>query len=98
MSADDHKEERLATVLTATALKITRVVLPLAMAVVGFVAILVGHGKTPLAGAGVVLMGAALIVWMINWMFRLSLESNRERDVEEAARDYFERHGRWPDE
>jgi hypothetical protein len=38
------------------------------------------------------------MVWMLNWAFRLSIESNRERDVEEAAREYFDEHGRWPDE
>ena len=41
---------------------------------------------------------AAVIVWMINWMFRMSVESNRDREREEAARDYFTEHGRWPDE
>ena len=41
---------------------------------------------------------AALIVWMINWMYRMSVESNREREEEERAREYFDLHGRWPDE
>jgi hypothetical protein len=31
-------------------------------------------------------------------MFRMSVASNRERDREEEAREYFDRHGRWPDE
>jgi hypothetical protein len=44
------------------------------------------------------LLLVALIVWMVNWMFRLSVQSNRDRDVEEEAREYFDRHGRWPDE
>jgi hypothetical protein len=35
---------------------------------------------------------------MINWMFRMSVDSNREREREEAARRYFDEHGRWPDE
>jgi hypothetical protein len=35
---------------------------------------------------------------MLNWMFRMSVQSNREREQEEKARDYFARHGRWPDE
>jgi hypothetical protein len=35
---------------------------------------------------------------MINWMYRMSIESNRERDREEEAREYFDEHGRWPDE
>jgi ABC-type transport system involved in cytochrome bd biosynthesis fused ATPase/permease subunit len=74
----------------------TRVWLPAAIAVVGIVAIVLGHGHTAVAGAGVVLVGIGLIVWMINWMFRMSVESNRDREREEEAREYFDRHGRWP--
>jgi energy-converting hydrogenase Eha subunit C len=79
-------------------LGLTRVWLPLAIAVAGVVAIVIGHGHTAVAGAGVVLLGIALIVWMINWMFRMSIESNRDREREEDARRYFDEHGRWPDE
>jgi len=75
-----------------------RIWLPLTIAVAGVVAIVIGRGHTAAAAAGVVLLGVALIVWMINWMFRISLESNRDREREEAARAYFDRHGRWPDE
>jgi hypothetical protein len=83
---------------TRLVLAATRVWVPLAIAVAGVVAILIGHGRTSAAGAGVGLVIVALIVWMINWMYRLSIESNRERDREEEAREYFSRHGRWPDE
>ena len=76
----------------------TRVWVPVVIAVAGVVAIVIGHGRTAAAGAGVALVIAALIVWMVNWMYRLSVESNRERDREEEAREYFDRHGRWPDE
>jgi hypothetical protein len=69
--------------------------LPLAMAIGGIVAITQGGDA---AGFGVVLVGSAFIVLMINLMFRLSLVSNRERDVEEQAREFYDRHGRWPDE
>jgi hypothetical protein len=31
-------------------------------------------------------------------MYRMSIESNRERDREEQAREYFDRTGHWPDE
>lgn len=72
--------------------------LPIAIAVAGIVAIILGHGRTAEAGTGVGLLIVALIVWMVNWLFRLSLQSNRERDEEERARDYFSRHGHWPDE
>ncbi len=76
----------------------TRIWLPLAIALAGVVAIVLGHARTALAGAGVVLLGTGLIVWMINWMFRMSVESNREREQEEEAREYFDRHGHWPGE
>ena len=80
------------------ALGLTRVWLPLAIAVAGVVAIVLGRGHTQLAAAWVVLLGAALIVWMINWLFRISVESNRDREREEEAREYFDQHGHWPGE
>jgi uncharacterized membrane protein len=84
----------------------TRIWIPLAIAVAGIVLIVLGHaslsqqagGRALEAGAGVALLIVAIIVWMVNWMFRMSVESNREREVEELAREYFDRHGRWPDE
>ena len=80
-------------------LAVTRVWIPVAIAVVGIVGIVVGGGQDDIiAGAGVSLVIAALIVWMINWMYRMSVESNRDREDEERAREYFDVHGRWPDE
>ena len=77
---------------------LTRVWLPVAIAVAGVVAIIIGHGTDATAAAGVGLLIVALTVWMINWMYRMSVASNRERDREEEAREYFSTHGRWPDE
>jgi hypothetical protein len=79
-------------------LSITRVWVPLAIAVAGVVGIVIGHGRTGAAGAGVGLLIVALTVWMINWMFRMSVASNAEREREEEAREQFSRTGRWPDE
>jgi drug/metabolite transporter (DMT)-like permease len=78
----------------------TRLWLPLAIGAGGVVAIVLGHARasSPSAATGVGLIIVALIVWMLNWLFRMSIESNREREREEAARDYFSQHGRWPDE
>jgi drug/metabolite transporter (DMT)-like permease len=81
-------------VLTAT-----RVGVPLAMAVAGIVVVVAEQGRDDsTSAAGVSLIIAALIVWMINWMFRMSVSSNEDRDREEEARRYFDEHGRWPDE
>lgn len=48
-------------------------------------------------GLGVMLIGTAVIVLMINLLFRLSIRSNDERSREEAARRYYDEHGRWPE-
>ena len=77
----------------------TRVWLPVAIAAAGVVCVILGGGSdSVLAGAGVALILAAVVVWMINWMYRMSVQSNRDREREEQAREYFGRHGRWPDE
>jgi hypothetical protein len=69
--------------------------LPLAMVLVGIVMLELGDQE---AGFGVVLIGCAGIVLLINTLFRLSIRSNEERAEEERARDEFERSGRWPGE
>jgi hypothetical protein len=79
-------------------LSATRVWLPVAIAIAGVVGIVIGHGRTAAAAAGVGLIIAALIVWLLNWLYRMSVESNRDREREEEAREYFDRHGRWPEE
>lgn len=87
-------------------LSATRVWLPAAIAVAGIVMLVIGHGSySNLANthslesaAGVSLLLVALIVWMVNWMYRLSVRSNEEREYEERAREYFDRTGHWPDE
>ena len=87
-------------------LSATRVWLPLAIVVAGLVLIVIGHGsystlantRSLESAAGVSLLLVALIVWMLNWMYRLSVRSNEDREDEERAREYFDRTGRWPDE
>lgn len=76
-------------------LNLVRYGLPLAIAVAGVVALTQGEEA---AGLGVVLIGSAGIVLMINLLFRLSIRSNNEREQEEQARREFERTGRWPDQ
>jgi hypothetical protein len=76
----------------------TRVWLPVGLALVGLVLAVIGHGKTNLAAAGVCLILVALTVWLINLLYRLSVSSNRDRDREEEAREYFDRYGHWPGE
>lgn len=73
----------------------TRYVLPAVIAAVGVVLTVVG-GSDAMIGLGTALIGVALLVVLLNFFMRLSVESNRDRDREERARAYFSRHGHWP--
>jgi len=76
-------------------LHLVRYGIPAAMTIAGIVCLVIGGDA---AGSGVVLIGSAGMVLLINVLFRLSLVSNREREQEERAREQFEREGRWPGE
>jgi len=73
-----------------------RLVLPVTTAFVGLVFIVLG-GEI-VRGAGVFLIGVACLVVLANVFMQLGLQSEREREREEARRQYLEKHGRWPGE
>jgi hypothetical protein len=43
-------------------------------------------------------VGGGLSVLLINFLFRLGVSGDKEREAEEQARTYFDEHGLWPDE
>lgn len=75
---------------------LVRWVLPAALCVTGVVFLLLGGENN--GGVGVMLLGAALIVWIFDGMARLTASSGHDREREEAAREEFSRTGRWPDD
>ncbi len=68
--------------------------IPLAFIVAGF-AVLIATGDA-VSWAGFV--GAGVAIWLIGLLVRIGNEGDLERDREEAARAYFDEHGRWPDD
>jgi hypothetical protein len=75
-----------------------RYLLPLGIFLLGCALLIIdGGGSTGWEGFAMA-TGAALSVLLLNWLFRLGAEGDRERDAEEAARDHFGRTGKWPDE
>jgi len=68
--------------------------LPSLIALAGVVLLIIGGSMN--VGLGVTLIGVAFLVVLINAFVRLSFASENDRDKEEAARDYFTRTGRWP--
>lgn len=75
-----------------------RVGLPALLVVAGVVCLFIGHGTNGAAGVGVVLLGVALMVVLLDWLYHLGISSDRDREIEEEARDYYTRTGHWPDE
>ena len=78
------------------ALVTIRYVLPLVVTLAGIVVMAMGS-ETDLEG-GAAIVSAGLAIFFLNWLFRAGVTGERDRDAEDAARLYFDRHGRWPDE
>jgi len=74
-----------------------RIWLPAIVVAGGVLAIALGPEEYRWEG-GLGIIGAGLAIWLINVLFRIGASGDRERDAEDAAREYFDRHGRWPDE
>jgi hypothetical protein len=47
---------------------------------------------------GAMLIGSAFAVLLMNLFFRIGVQGESDRDREEAAREFFDEHGYWPDE
>ncbi|HET6550036.1 MAG TPA: hypothetical protein VFG79_16345 [Solirubrobacter sp.] len=74
-----------------------RYVVPAVLVLAGFV--ILAFGSEALRWEGwAMCVGAGLAVLLLNLLFRYGAQGDREREREEAAREYFAQHGRWPDD
>jgi hypothetical protein len=76
---------------------IVRYGLGAAMVTAGIVMIAVNPGGFGVDGFAMA-AGGGLSVLLINFLFRLGATGDLEREREEEARRYFDKHGVWPDE
>jgi hypothetical protein len=67
------------------------------VAIAGVVLLIVSPGGLGVEGFGL-LTGAGLSILALNFLYRLSVSGDQERQREEDARRYLAEHGRWPDE
>lgn len=74
-----------------------RYVLPAVVVLAGVVLLAFNPTLAGLEGWAL-LTGAGLAILMLNWLYRVGVKGDEERDAEEAARVYFDEHGRWPDQ
>lgn len=68
-----------------------RVLLPLGLLIAGIVLLAVPETW----GIGLGFVGLAAIAWLTNFLIRLTVSSQDDRDREEQARKRFARTGRW---
>jgi len=76
------------------ALNAIRYGIPLVLLVVGVVVSATAGGVGIAAGALFFSAGSAVL--LLNVLYRMGVEGDKERDREEEAREYFDKHGRWP--
>lgn len=75
-----------------------RYIIPGALVLAGVV-ILIAGGASPTSVEGFGLfVGAGLAVLLLNFLHRMGVQGDRTREREERAREYFDKHGHWPDE
>jgi hypothetical protein len=78
------------------ALNAVRYGLPLVLLVAGVV-VWATSGRVGIA-VGAMFISAATAVLLLNLLYRMGVEGDKDRDREEEARRFFDEHGRWPDE
>jgi hypothetical protein len=67
------------------------------MVVAGIVILVINPSGLGVEGFAMA-VGGGLSVLLINFLYRLGVSGDKERDAEERARAYFDEHGEWPDE
>ena len=65
--------------------------------VLGFAALLFAPPTSRYEGFSMC-VGSGLSILLLNFLFRMGAKGDEDRDAEEAARDFYARHGHWPDE
>jgi hypothetical protein len=74
-----------------------RYVLPGLIVTGGLAAIFVGDSSSAFHG-GMGIIGAGIAVGLLSLFYRVGASGEQDRDAEDDARVYFDRHGHWPDE
>ncbi len=79
-------------------LTFVRIWLPAIVTLAGLAVMIIGGFDEIALEGGAGIIGAGLSIWLMNVLFRVGLDNDRDRDEEDAARDFLDAHGHWPDE
>ena len=94
----DEPEEPAPPIPHRKLLFFTRYIVPGLIALAGVVIVIVEQDRQIAWEIGGMFFGAAIAVFLLNLFFRMGAKGDLERDREEEAREYFDRHGHWPGE
>ena len=74
-----------------------RYIVPAVLVVIGFVILFTASESLRWEGFAMC-VGAGLAVLLLNVLYRYGATGDRAREDEDEAREYFGKHGRWPDD
>ena len=96
MSSWFHAEsDRLPSSL---AVRLLRLWIPLLLCLIGVVLLVADNFDGFGVSAFAAFVGAGSSTWLINFLWRLGISGDDEREREAKDREYLARHGHWPDE
>ncbi len=97
MSPPQQSAEHEARLRGSVAVRSVRYGIGGVMVLGGIIVLIINPGGFGVDGFAMA-VGGGLSVLMINFLFRLGVSGDLEREAEEQARRYFDEHGYWPDE
>ena len=86
--------ERLPVTL---AVRLLRWWIPAGVCLAGFAILAADDFSSSGVDAFAAFFGAGSSIWLINFLWRLGVSGDDERDLEAEDRAYLARHGHWPD-
>ncbi len=89
----ETRSERLPASL---AVRLLRWWIPSTLCLIGTVLLLAEGFNTLGSSAFGGFVGAGTSIWLINFLWRIGVSGDDEREHEARDRDYLARHGRWP--
>ncbi len=72
--------------------------IPAGLCLIGVVLLVADDFDTFGVSAFAAFVGAGSSTWLINFLWRLGVSGDDERDHEARDREYLAKHGHWPDE
>jgi hypothetical protein len=78
--------------------RLLRLWIPLALCIIGTILLFADDFDGFGVSAFACFVGAGSSTWLINFLWRLGVSGDDERDLEAKDRDYLAEHGHWPDD